>query len=400
MKASFVLSLVGVALLASTAQAQLPTPWRYGDSFELDNYVTEKREEVGYAPSSSFANNPNVRAAGGGCYYVPARLNVVKGETILSAKPDSVIYKLLSSLGQSHSHSVMARSSQSIRHSTMIENRIKTTTSFEPKPRLVASSIRDGQPGMTTHSVESALTLHEINLVQGLVLGAGGTAVEQIARAAELQRADAEMADFRGWYRLYAYTNMAWNDPYTTSVNDGNMCSGAILHAHVLAGNRGWSWDQRRKYPQADVRQPAAELLYATVRDTAFDRFSWGQSVFLDINDVLGGAGQGEVARGIGNQVVNCMAFNDCGNLTARWKNGVGSGYSVSPDDLHMLVFVAAYNAAVAGKANNFVYNSAKPLQSTGDYFCCVRGALEPRDNLPYAPMVQVRYTQCLMPGG
>jgi hypothetical protein len=399
MKASFSLSLVGVALLASTAQAQLPASWRYGDSFELDNYVTEKREQQGYAPSSSFANNSNIRAVGGGCYYVPARLNVVKGESILSTERKSVIYKLLSSLGQSHSHSAMARSSQTIRHNTMIDSRVRVASSFEPIPRLVASSIRDGDPGMTTHSVEAALTLREINLIDGFVLGAGGTAVEQIARAAELQRADAEMNDFRGWYRLYAYTNMAWNDPYKTSTNDGNMCSGSILHAHVLAGNRGWSWDQRRSYPQ-DVRQPAAGLLYEEIRDTAFDEIAGLKAAVLDINEVLGGAGQGEVARAVANQIVNCMAFNDCGNLTKRWQNGVGSGRSVSPDDLHMLAFVAAYNAAIAGKANMFVYNSAKPLQRTGDYFCCVRGALEPQNNLPYAPLVQYRYTQCLMPGG
>ena len=41
-----------------------------------------------------------------------------------------------------------------------------------------------------------------------------------------------------------------------------------------------------------------------------------------------------DLARNVANQLVNCMAFNDCGNIGDRWRKGVGTGSTISPDNL------------------------------------------------------------------
>jgi hypothetical protein len=43
----------------------------------------------------------------------------------------------------------------------------------------------------------------------------------------------------------------------------------------------------------------------------------------------------------------------------------------VSPDNLYHLAAGAAYLSALAGQDAGFVYNAAKPLEVTGNYYCC-----------------------------
>jgi hypothetical protein len=401
LKAQFVSSVVSVLVLASTAHAQLYSEVRYGESFELDEYVTEQGENGVTSPWLYWNLNKNIRINAGAipgtlpaCYFVPGRLNVIKGDAVLSAERGSLIYQLLASIGQAHSHSGMARDSTRIRHNTMqtahIDKVEHTILGIDFPTRLKATgseSLREGYPGTATHSVEAAMTHHEFNLLDGLVLYAGGTGLEQIPRILQLGKADAEMVDFRSWYRLFAYTDMTWRDPYTRSNDDGNMCSGSIFHAHLQAGNSGWTWNQRRKYT-ADVRQPAAALLYARIRDGIVDDADFLDTLGMGVYGTFGDPSLGELARRIANQVVNCMAFNDCGNITPRWQQGVGAGASVSPDDLHTLAYVNVLNAHLANTPNNFAYTMVKPLEKTGDYLCCVRA-----DPDQFSPL---RYTQCL----
>ena len=66
------------------------------------------------------------------------------------------------------------------------------------------------------------------------------------------------------------------------------------------------------------------------------------------------------------------MAFNDCGNRDPRWQSGVGTGKSLSPDDLLLMANLYALGHALAGTPNPFVYNASKPLQSSGQYYCCL----------------------------
>jgi hypothetical protein len=369
-KTTFGMTAIAAALIASSASAQR--------NFELDDLATAVTETGSTFYGSSWVSNPNVRRSttNGSCYYVPGRLNTAAGDTILSAKHDSIIYMLLSSLGQSHSHTGMARSSQSIRHNNMVQGEVDLVEAGNIPQYLKptgTNSLREGAPGTITHTVEAGVTAKEFNFLDGIVLWSSYTNLaESTRRTAERTAALDEMDAFRGYYRLYAYTDMTWDDPYTRSSNDGNMCSGSIFYAHYNAGNTGWSWSSRRSYP-ASTRQPAAKLLYDKTREAILDEPSFFESVVFNVNWILGGTNVVEFADRAANQVVNCMAFNDCGNRTSRWRDGVGSGASLSPDDLYTLALSNALNAALSGTTNQFVYNAAKPVESTGDYYCCVK---------------------------
>src|SRR5438128_336942 len=64
------------------------------------------------------------------CYVIPGRFNVERGDVVLSADPNGIIYKLLSSLGQRFSHSGLALSESSIRHNTADQKAFDTNDSF------------------------------------------------------------------------------------------------------------------------------------------------------------------------------------------------------------------------------------------------------------------------------
>jgi hypothetical protein len=370
MNARSIVAFAVAALLFDTASAQIV------DNFEIDDFAVNDYREHRWM----WWGNSNLTRIPGhtqpeGCYFVPGRLNTAVGDAVLSTERGSLIYKLLSSLGQTHSHSGMARDSQTIRHNTMTKGQLDYVSSGGIPQYLKATGdggLREGQPGTITHSVEAAVSYREFNLLDGLVMHSSkGPAGWLDTRAAERSKAWAEMNDFRGWYRLYAYTNMTWNDPYTRASNDGNMCSGSVFHAHHLAGNRLWSWDMRRSYA-ANVRQSAAARLYSDLYHELLDSPAYFESFALAFNDLLGGTSYRDFVDRAANQVVNCMAFNDCGNRTSRWRGGVGSGRTLSPNDLQTLASVAAFAAAWTGTENTFVYDASKPLAKTGDYFCCI----------------------------
>jgi len=403
LKVQLASSVATVLLLASTAHAQRFSEVRFGENFDLDAYVSEVREPGPQAPGLQWNGNPNVRqtSTAPACYFVPGRVNVQKGEGVLSAERGSLIYELLASLGQQHSHSGMARDSQRIRHNTMATWAIRKSEDWAGVPaKLVGTgtdSLREGYPGTITHSVEAAVSHNEFNFADGLVLSAGSGPIFGLSQLLELSDADAEMADFRGHYRLFAYTDMLWRDPYARSSDDGNMCSGSIFHAHTRAGNGGWTKAQIRKY-STEVRQPAAALLYSQLRHKIIEDTSWLKEFGLTLYSLNSGSGLSTLAMRISNQVVNCMAFNDCNNTTPRWQAGVGSGASVSPDDLYNLALVNAVNAHLANKTNTFVYRTAKPLEKTGDYLCCERKTMETSEPFPTQPgtALPYTYTQCL----
>jgi hypothetical protein len=361
-----------VAAFAAPANAQLT-------NFELDNYPTSTRS----APpgSSSWRSNPNVTPGSTGCYYVPGRFNTANGDAVLSVAPGGVIYRLLTSIGQSYTHSGMALGSSSIRHNTMDERSIDTVDAFIIPQYLKPTgtkSLRDGWPGVMTHTVEAAATWREFNLLDGLVLysfsptGFPDSVAQTSFRADQRAAAGSQMRAFRGHYRLYAYTDMNWRDPFTLAGDDGNMCSGSIYHANARAGNMGWAPSVWVSY-SADVRNGAAQTLYSAVRSDVKNGTAFPEIALLWLNELFGGTSLDDIATRAANQVVNCMAFNDCGNRGSRWRNGVGTGTSMSPQDLYNLAALYAFVSAWAGVDSGFVYNGAKPLEATGNYYCCTQ---------------------------
>jgi hypothetical protein len=223
---------------------------------------------------------------------------------------------------------------------------------------------------MIDQTVEAATTTREFLLAGGLVMTSWEGDPSESAQARADQRALAldHMARFQGYYSFFAYTDITWRDPFTKAFGDGNMCSGSIYHANRLAGNVGWVPENLRFY-SADVRQPAAQLLFDELYRTIKDKPDFLGQVGFAISGLVG-TSLNQFATRAANQVVNCMAFNDCGNTRTRWQEGVGDGSSLAPDDVLTLAYLHAL-AAAFGSDTMFIYNASRPLEETGSYYCC-----------------------------
>jgi hypothetical protein len=352
-------AVFGCLVIASSARAQM--------NFELDDYRGNEHEYTSKVdPWFDSAGDPD-------CVYIPGRFNMAAGDIVLSTDPDGIIYKLLSSLGYQHSHSGMATSERSLRHNTAEDDAIDTVDSNLVPQRLKATgehSLRDAWPGMIDQTVEAATSTQEFFIPDGLVLYSeeANDSWETIdAHRYQRERALDQLARFQGYYSFYAYTNITWNDPYTKAFGAGNMCSGSLYHAHRLAENYGWGPQALRYFP-ADVRQPAAELLFNEMRRLIKDKPDWFGELVFAISGLVS-TSLDDFAKRASHQVVNCMAFNDCGNTRSRWRDGVGDGASLAPDDLVTLAFLHAW---VSGGADSeFLYNGVRPLEEAGSYYCC-----------------------------
>jgi hypothetical protein len=346
-------------VIASSAHAQM--------NFELDNYAGRNhRLPDAVEPAFDEAGDPD-------CVYIPARFNMTAGDVVLSTDPNGIIYKLLSSLGHQHSHSGMATSDSALRHNTADDDAIDVVDNGIIPQRLKGTgnnSVRDAWPGMIDQTVEAATTTHEFLLTGGLVLYSSEDDPWESAEARAQQRTLAldHMARFQGYYSFYAYTDITWRDPFTKAFGDGNMCSGTLYHANRLSNNVGWVPENVRFYP-AEVRQPAAQLLFDELYRTIRDKPDWLGEIAFAING-LAGTSLNEFATRAANQVVNCMAFNDCENGGSRWQDGVGDGSSLAPDDVLNLTYLYALVSAWYGDTM-FVYNAVRPLEQTGSYYCC-----------------------------
>jgi hypothetical protein len=145
------------------------------------------------------------------------------------------------------------------------------------------------------------------------------------------------------------------------------MCSGSIYHAHRLAGNVGWGPEDVRYFPEG-VRQPAADLLFNELRRKIREKPDWFGEIAFAISGLFS-TSLNDFANRAANQIVNCMAFDDCGNTRERWREGVGDGASLAPDDVVTLAYL--YALASGGVDSEFLYNAARPLEETGSYYCC-----------------------------
>lgn len=310
----------------------------------------------------------------GPCYRLPATANnVTKGDIILTTTSDTddPIKALLNSIGQNFTHTGIALSATRVRHNTMdtgkvVEVSTAGITDLIPE-RLKAfgsKSLRDGDPGIVTSDIEGRW-LADASLV---LTGHGGSLQTRRHNAAD------EMARLDGHYRLYAYTNMTWKNPTTRSDDDGNMCSGTIAYANMRVGNL--SPNMRIAYDES-TRAGAAEVLYSTmfklVEREIKDRTGWR---------LIPSKKRTSIKRAMANQVVNCMAFNRCDDTSERWRNDnngdgvydVGTGSTISPDDLIKIMQVYALVAALDGTDNAFAYHQIEPARVSTPVYCCTTG--------------------------
>lgn len=131
----------------------------------------------------------------------------------------------------------------------------------------------------------------------------------------------------RAYYKLSDYTNMdsmsrPWSSSRTGDLR-GSHCSGYATHFYRAQG-----------LPVADVTYPAAlrqdvaDVLFDEVRTQCRDQTNaWTtflQGISLHWN----------ACTNVANQVVNCFADRGCGDTSNGWRQGVGSGAAVSPDNM------------------------------------------------------------------
>lgn len=308
--------------------------------------------------NAALKNNPNA-TPDGSCFRVPARINASRGDIVLSSAPSGVVKSLMAALGQVFTHTGMMTDVAHIRHNTMDTGKIDLVGHIgvlvpDHFNTSGSHSVRDGFPGIITETVNDAYVGKTFHLANGLVMTSGD--------AGRRSNTATQMEAFKGFYRLFAYTNPVWSNPFVLEGNSGNMCSGTVAIADIAAGN-GQTWGTIDY--SAEVRNPAAAILYDAVRKKIIDGVD-GFKKFITIDSNVR-----QFANNGANQIVNCMAFNDCGNTGSRWKNGVGTGSTISPDDLLLIGQFWADVAAAAGQPDPFTYTAAIPVQTTGTFLCC-----------------------------
>jgi hypothetical protein len=307
-------------------------------------------------------------------YWVPSRItNGSPGRAVLTRDPDGVVGKLLSSIGLYYSHSGMfVDSGYNIRHNTADPDKLKVVdssgrgcpTGFSTciPYSLNGDTLTSAQPGIITQSVANAFgaqghpefnfydqenngTLKDRN---ALVLLRRD--VQSIGGSIYYTGAANKMRQYEAYYSFYSYTDIWQTEPDPTDPthihvaadgNRRNMCSGTIAWALFSGGGFDvWPW-----FYSAAVRNSAAPVLHRAVRDRVGKSVPNTASTAFIGSMLLGPGGGGTLAvivaaisdatkDRIANQMVNCMAFNDCYNTGTRWKNGVGDGMSLAPDNL------------------------------------------------------------------
>jgi hypothetical protein len=301
---------------------------------------------------------PRAAAQSTQCYVLDASFHVTRGDIVLITSDGGVIKDLMSSIGQQFTHSGMVLSATRVRHNSMDDSEIQqiATKGLRQLPdHLKATgpnSLRDGSPGVRTDLLSS----HGFKASTSLVLtGPEAYRQERAAAAKAMERLD-------GYYRLYAYTDMSWPNPAKRADDTGNMCSGTVAWANIRAQNLVGT---TRIHYSAEVRDPAAQVLFNSVRKRVL------KAVPDFVKLVTRDKRTDEIAKRIANQLVNCMAFDDCGNTGERWRAGVGAGDSISPDDLIDLLHEIGLLSAWLGRENTFPYQWTVPVEVTSPMYCC-----------------------------
>jgi hypothetical protein len=326
-------------------------------------------------------------------YWVPSRItNGSEGRTLLTSTPGGLIGTLLGSLGQYWSHSGMfIDAGYNIRHNTADPNKIKIVNDSIGLPHhLNGATLLSMQPGLITQRTDVAFGASgppEFNFFDY----DDSTGLQTNRNAAVLLRrntasiggsiyytgAARKMVEYEAYYSLYSFTDIWTTEPDPTDpshihvaadLNRKNMCSGTIAWALFSGGG----FDTWPLHYTAEIRDGAAPILYQLVYSALGKKVPGTNIPFL--GSILLALVSGTRER-IANQVVNCMAFNDCYNTGSRWRNGVGAGDSLSPDNLTPVGFVNPHGVAwgISGwdPGNTWTqwYDSVEPVTYSGGFW-------------------------------
>lgn len=305
--------------------------------------------------------------------WVPAGINASRGDAILSADGDGVIGALLGSINQSWTHSGMSLDNgYTIRHNTMYMENIQviynTFLGINTTPKhLNGDQLQSGNPGIITETTSNAygadgtVSFVYYTYKDGTYINNNALVLKPKSEStwrSRLESAASQMSSVNAYYNVYAYTNhydFTWSSSKVTS--RGQHCSGTIWWANNKAGNSFLT-----TYYSPSLRQSGASVLFSSIRQAVSDDAGWFGNIILSLFD------SGAKDR-VANQVVNCFAFDDCWNTGSRWKNGVGSGTAVSPDNLLPTGYSNLGGYYWGNQDANGAYSKPTPMTYYGGYW-------------------------------
>lgn len=235
--------------------------------------------------------------------------------SVMSSPDDEAIRLTMSALAQNFSHSLIYRGQGFVTHATAIGAVGREGFHLEP------ADLMNATPGAVNTTIDWAFE-HDRFGEEGLVAKPASEFLRPLMEAAS---DEAVLEVGAAYYKIGDFTEndgLMFGFAADRSVNRrGTQCAGFVWNAFSRAGIP----ISRHFYP-ADLRTEVAEVLWAGIADLAPWPF------------------KGEIA----NQVVNCFAgFNkvngvrNCDDTTGTWWiSGVGSGTTVSPDNLLPVSFM------------------------------------------------------------
>jgi len=235
---------------------------------------------------------------------------------------EDIVKTIFRAIEQNHRHAVIFLDAHTIRHDTSYDE--ITEDDLLDANELKLGPLDNAEPGIVTESVEEALASGRLAYT-GLLLKPGADFI----RPAFEDAADAALGA-EGYYKISDYSGLVgmtypYSAPGTASwetlERKGTMCSGLVDWAFGQAG-----MIVSDGFYSASLRNDVAEVLHQTIEDQIAASLGFWETIgsFL----ITGSK------KKIANQVVNCFAGLGCDDNTDTWKSGVGSAYSVSPDNL------------------------------------------------------------------
>jgi hypothetical protein len=349
----------------------------------------ERTKQVSIAASILSVTLVTVEARADSWYWVPTQItNAQAGDSILTSNPNGLIGTLLGSLGQFWSHSGMfIDNGYDIRHNTGDPSALNTVGSPVPS-KINSGDLYAMKPGIITQGVPDAFGDHghaEFNLFDSsggdnvqdrnaVILKRNGPAV---GNGQSTYDASSTMLEYEAMYSFYSYTDIWTTEPDPTDpdhlhvspdLNRRNMCAGTIAWALFSGGSFDvWPWAYTEQ-----MRNQAAPVLYNAIYNLVGSKLPGSGIPFIsNIVTLIAGGARSNIA----NQIVNCMAFQECDNTGDHWRSGVGTGASISPDNLVPAGFINSKGAAwgMSGYDPNnpasIWYDTVEPVSYTGGYW-------------------------------
>jgi hypothetical protein len=235
---------------------------------------------------------------------------------------EDIVVTIFNAIGQRHRHAVIFLDEDTIRHNTAYDE--PDDDDLVDANEIKLGPLNNGTPGIITESVDAALTKGRLAYT-GLLLKPSTEFIRPLFEDA----ADEALAA-QGYYKISDYSGLdgmflpyaaAGTATWETDELKGTMCSGLVHYAFTRVG-----FVIPETFYSASLRNDVADVLYDTVKDQIGSSLGFFESL---ASFFLTGT-----KKKIANQVVNCFAGLGCDDNTDTWKDGVGSAYSVSPDNL------------------------------------------------------------------